>query len=150
MRVASTYGFGVNPEEQAWEKMVAWAKPKGLLEDITAHPIFGLNNPYPSPATQRYGYEFWIKVGPGVEPDSEVRIGEFLGGPYAVTRCDVQGHPEKNIPSRWKSLLDWCKSNHHPLGHHPALEKFLTSPGDPGKLVLDLCCPIILQTLNDR
>jgi hypothetical protein len=29
MRVASVYGFGESPELQAWEKLIAWAGPKG-------------------------------------------------------------------------------------------------------------------------
>jgi len=143
MRVASTYGFGNNPEEEAWKRMVAWAGPKGFLDDPAVHPIFGLNNPYPTPENPRYGYEFWIKVSPDVEPDGDVRIGEFLGGSYAVTRCEARGEPEKNIPSRWRALADWCREHHHALGSHQALEGFLTSPGDPAGLVMDLYCPII-------
>ena len=69
MRVASTYGFGEHPEDQAWQILAEWAKPKGLLDDIDAHPIFGFNNPYPTPDNPKYGYEFWIKVGPAVEPE---------------------------------------------------------------------------------
>ncbi|MGA9118237.1 MAG: GyrI-like domain-containing protein [Bacteroidota bacterium] len=143
MRVASTYGFGVNPEEKAWQNLVEWATPKGLLEDLAAHPIFGFNNPYPVQGNPKYGYEFWIKVGPEIEPDDGVRIEEFLGGLYAVARCEVRGHPEENIPEGWRSLVDWCKNNHHALGHHHALEKFLSSPADVNRLILDLCCPII-------
>lgn len=143
MRVASTHGFGANPEEVAWRKLVEWATPKGLLRDLTTHPIFGFNNPYPTPDNPRYGYEFWIKVGPETEPEGEVRIGEFLGGLYAVARCEANGHPEKNIPSGWQNLAEWCRNNNHPLGHHHALEKFLTSPADPSQLILELCCPII-------
>lgn len=141
MRVASAYGFGANPEEIAWRKLAAWAKPKGLLDDIDAHPIFGFNNPYPTPDNPRYGYELWIRVGPEIEPEGEIRIGEFFGGMYAVTRCEVRGHPEA-IPSGWQSFADWCRQNDHPLGTHHALEKFLTHPDDLNQLVLDLFCPI--------
>lgn len=143
MRVASTYGFGDHPEDQAWQKMVDWATPRGFLEDIVAHPIFGFNNPYPTPDNPRYGYEFLMKVGQEVEPEGEVRIEEFFGGTYAVTRCEVQGNPAENVPSAWKSLADWCRTNNHPLGNHHALERFLNSPANIQELVLDLYCPII-------
>jgi DNA gyrase inhibitor GyrI len=141
MRVASAYGYGENPEEIAWRKLAQWAKPKGFLDDITAHPIFGFNNPYPTPANSRHGYEFWIKVGADVEPEGEIRIGEFFGGMYAVSRCRVQGHPE-NIPAAWKSLGEWCSNSGHTLGTHHALERFLSSPENFSNLELDLCCPI--------
>ena len=45
MRVANAYGFGVDPEALAWEKLVEWASPRGFLDDMATHPIFGFNNP---------------------------------------------------------------------------------------------------------
>jgi len=143
MRVASAYGFGVNPEQLAWQMLTGWAKPKGLLDDLDAHPIFGFNNPYPLPGNPKYGYEFWIKVGAEVEPEGQIRITEFLGGLYAVTRCEVQGHPETNVPAGWKNLAEWCKSNHHVFGSHHALERCLSDPEDQEHLVLNLYCPIV-------
>ena len=143
MRVASAYGFGVNPEEQAWQKMVAWAKPKGLLEDITAHPLFGFNNPNPSAGVPGYGYEFWIRVGPEAEPEGDVRIVEFMGGTYACARCEVQGDPGAKIPATWKSLIEWCKMNRYRFACHQAVERFLSSPDDIGNLAIEICCPII-------
>ena len=141
MRVATAYGFGANPEELAWRSLVAWAGPKCFLDDLEAHPIFGLNNPYPGSGNPKYGYEFWIKVDPEVEPEGLIRIEEFFGGPYAVTRCEVKGEPDR-IPKTWQKLSNWCKDNHHTPGHHPALERFLSSPGDLEHLVMDLYCPL--------
>ncbi len=142
MRVASSYGFGDNPEQTSWKKMVEWAKPKGLLNDLVNHPIFGFNNPYPTPESPRYGYEFWIKVDSGVEPEGDIRIVEFFGGTYVVARCQALGNPGKNIPESWQCLAKWCKDNNRQAGRQPALEKFLTSPDDPMNLVMDLYCPI--------
>ncbi|MDD1750520.1 MAG: GyrI-like domain-containing protein [Methanothrix sp.] len=143
MRVASAYGFGEQPELTAWENLKQWAKPKGLLEDLEAHPIFGFNNPYPTRNTPKYGYVYWIKVGPDVEPEGNVRIEEFFGGTYAVQRCEVLGDPGRTVPSGWQSLAEWCKKNDHALAKHPALEQFLCPPDDLDHLVLLLHCPIL-------
>jgi hypothetical protein len=118
MRVASAYGFGVNPEAMAWEKLVEQASPL-------------------------YGYEFWMKVDVDIQPEGDIRIGEFLGGMYAVTRCEVQGDPEKTVPVGWHQLAEWCKENGHRLGSRHALERFHSRPDDLSGLVLDLYCPII-------
>ena len=141
MRVATAYGFGENPEQLAWQALVAWAKPRCLLDDQADHPIFGMNNPYPGPDNPKYGYEFWIRVGPDVEPEGSIRIEEFFGGLYAVTRCEVKGHPE-HIPETWQKLAEWCKENQRPLARHPALEEFLSTPDNLDALVLNLYCPI--------
>lgn len=145
MRVASAYGFGDNPEEQAWQKLVAWAGPRGFLKNLTVNPVFGFNNPYPTQSHPRYGYEFWMKVSPEIEPAGDVRIVEFMGGTYAVTRCDTEGHPEKTVPARWQLLAAWCRESHRTLGRQPALEKFLTMPDDLKHLVIDLYCPLADQ-----
>ena len=78
MTVASSRAFSESPEPQAWEQLRAWAEPKGLLDDVEKHPVFGFNNPSPSPGSKEYGYEFWIGVGPDIEPEGEIEAKEFF------------------------------------------------------------------------
>ncbi len=123
MRVASVHGFGTSPEDQGWEKLVAWARPRGF--DLKEHRIFGFNNPDPTPASPNYGYEFWITVGPKVEPEGEVEIKNFAGGLYAVARCQVQGQPYDSIPTAWKQLVLWREQSPYKMGTHQWLEEHL-------------------------
>jgi effector-binding domain-containing protein len=143
MRMASAYGFGDSPEEQAWQRISAWAAPRGFLDDKSGHPVFGFNNPNPSAASAGYGYEVWMKVDADVEPSGDIRIIEFMGGTYAVTRCRAAGDPQKNIPAAWKALAAWCKTNQHRFGHHQPLESVVSGQDNPAELVLDLYCPIV-------
>jgi DNA gyrase inhibitor GyrI len=50
MRVASVRVVSEHPEAEAWERLKAWAEPQGLLQNPQQHPVFGFNNPNPSPA----------------------------------------------------------------------------------------------------
>jgi DNA gyrase inhibitor GyrI len=143
MRVASIYSFGVNPEEEVWEKLSSWAEPRGLLKDIRKNPIFGFTNPSLANEKAQYGYELWIKVDSSIEPEGEIRIVEFNGGPYAVARCHVMGNPAVSIPAAWMNLMAWCKVNNHPLGYHQMLEKFINPDSDLNSLILDLYCPVL-------
>ncbi len=143
MRVASFYAFGESPETAVWDKLAAWAEPKGLLANIEAHPIIGFDNPSPTPASPKYGYELWIKIGTNVEPEGEMRVVEFCGGIYAVTRCPVLGDPFHTIPAAWQQLGEWCKKNNLKYGYHQALEQYLTRADNLDSLVLDLYCPIV-------
>jgi DNA gyrase inhibitor GyrI len=142
MRVASVYGFGKSPEEEAWKKLEAWAKPKGLLEDPKRHRIFGFNNPDPSPGSPNYGYEFWIEVGSEVEPEGEVRVQAFAGGLYAVTRCEVRGDPYESIPQTWKRLVTWLEDSKYKHAHHQWLEEHIQVDAPEVEFVLDLYLPI--------
>lgn len=141
LRVVSVYGFGASPEKQAWEKLVAWAGPKGLLGGAGQSRIFGFNNPNPSPGSPNYGYEFWIAVGSDVEPEGDVRVQEFSGGLYAVTRCKGV----ETIAETWKQLVQWLVSSKYKHASHQWLEEHLgpaDEPLDESELLLDLYAPI--------
>jgi DNA gyrase inhibitor GyrI len=139
MRVASVLGFGPSPEMVAWQKLAAWAGPRGLLAEPDRPRIFGFNNPSPSPASPNYGYEFWIAVDPDIQADGEVSIKQFDGGLYAVARC--QG--VDIITETWKQLVAWLAASPYRQAHHQWLEEHLTATDvAPGELILDLHAPI--------
>lgn len=139
MRVASVHGYSATPEHDAWEKLIAWAEPRGLLEGRASFRIFGFNNPDPSPGSPNYGYEFWLTVGPEVEGEGEAQIKSFSGGRYAVTRC--VGIPQ--IGEIWKRLNTWLEDSSYRHGRHQWLEESLSPVGTPEtELVMDLYMPI--------
>jgi DNA-binding HxlR family transcriptional regulator/DNA gyrase inhibitor GyrI len=148
MRVASSQVISETPEHDAWEKMRAWAEPKGLLEDIEKHPVFGFNNPDPSPGQKEYGYEFWIKVGSDIESEGEIKIKKFEGGLYAVTTCNLKEELESEFFKKegflesWKKIVDWVQSSEYEMGEHQCLEKAHDPEASDEELVLDLYCPI--------
>ena len=148
MRVASVQVISATPENDAWEKMRAWAEPKGFLEDLEKHPVFGFNNPNPSPDRKGYGYEFWIRVEPHVEAEGDIKIKEVEGGVYAVTTCRLKEELESELFQKegylesWKKLVDWVKSSKYKYGKHQGLEKAQDPNASEEGLVLDLYCPI--------
>jgi AraC family transcriptional regulator len=143
MRVASVYGFGKEPEKAAHARLQAWAGPKGYLDDLEHHRIFGFNNPNPSPSSPNYGYEIWTTVGPEIESEEGVRILDFAGGLYAVTRVLERGDLYKTIPATWKRLLMWGEDSKYRFGSHQWLEEHLRTENTPaGEWTLDLYMPI--------
>lgn len=141
MRVASAYGFGESPEEEAWDKLLAWAREKGLLDDLQAVRFFGFNNPNPSPGSPNYGYEQWITVGAEMEAEGEIQIKDIEGGLYAVTRCTLNG-----IGKAWNELARWREDSSYKSACHQWLEEGLTppvgAPQDWDEVILDLYLPI--------
>ena len=148
MRVASVHTYGESPEREAWRKMEAWAGPIGLLEDLAKHPVFGFNNPHPSPDRSEYGYEFWIAINPETEAGPGIELKQFEGGSYAVTSCRLleEVHSEffqrEGYLESWQKLFDWAEGKQYKRGSHQSLEK----PHDPrapeAELVLELFLPI--------
>jgi DNA-binding HxlR family transcriptional regulator/DNA gyrase inhibitor GyrI len=148
MRVASARVISKTPEKDAWDKMRTWAEPKGLLDDLTQHPVFGFNNPNPSPGRTEYGYEFWVRVGPDAEPEGDIQIKDFKGGLYAVTTCKLKEELQSEFFQKegylesWKKLVDWVKSSKYTYGAHQCLEKAHDPGASEDELVLDLYCPL--------
>jgi DNA gyrase inhibitor GyrI len=143
MRLISAWGFGPSPEEEAWNKLRAWAEPRGLMEDLEKNRTFGFNNPDPSPGSPNYGYELWIDAGPDVEPEGDLRVVGFDGGLYAVTLCEVPEGDFEVIGKTWKKLVAWREDSKYRCGAHQWLEKSVP-PGRPGlAFALDLYLPIV-------
>lgn len=148
MRVASVRAISETPEHDAWKKMRTWAEPKSLLEDIEKHPIFGFNNPDPSPDRKEYGYEFWIRVESDIESEGEIEIKNFEGGLYAVTTCNLKEELESEFFKKegylesWKKIVDWVKYSKYKFGKHQALEKAHDPGASDKELILDIYCPI--------
>lgn len=149
MHVASAQAIGDSPEDKAWNKMRAWAEPRGLLEDLEEHPVFGFDNPEPSPGQKEYGYEFWMKVGPEEEAEGDIKMKEFQGGLYAVTTCNLKEELESEFFKKngslesWKKIVEWVKSSKYTMGCHQCLERAHDPGGSVDELILDLYCPIV-------
>jgi AraC family transcriptional regulator len=143
MRVASFYAFSASPETEAWNKVVNWAKSHDSWQEAPIVRIFGFNNPDPSEGSPNYGYEFWLTIGPGVQPDDEIKIKEFSGGMYAMLRCDVTANPWDIIPTSWGKLVKWLESSYYKFGNHQWLEEhFSRSDSNDKGFILDLYLPI--------
>jgi DNA gyrase inhibitor GyrI len=137
MRVASVRVVSEHPETEAWERLKAWAEPRGLLKDPRQHPIFGFNHPNPSPDRKEYGYEFWIRVGPEAASGGAVEVKEIAGGRFAVTTH--RGYPS---PQVWKQLWDWVQSSRYQWRKTHELERIHDPLASEVEVNFDLYLPI--------
>ena len=142
MRVASFWGFGESPEREAWDRLLAWARPRGLLEDLATHRLFGFNNPSPSAGSPNYGYETWIVVDAGTEAEGGAKIVDFDGGLYAVTRCVVPKGQFDVIGVTWQRLVSWREDSRFKCAAHQWLEETVPMELPGTEFVLDLYLPI--------
>ena len=137
MRVACFRAVSGSPERDVWEKLKSWAEARGYLGNVAQHPIFGFNNPNPSPDRKEYGYEFWIRVPPDTEPDGDVEVKDFPGGLYAVTTHE--GLPN---PAVWMSLWNWVQSSSYGWRQTNELERARDPLAPDDQKVFDLYLPV--------
>lgn len=108
MRAAYTHALSDTPEEDAGKKIMGWAKPKGLLEKGSVARLFGRNT-YPTDNPEPHGYEFFLTVGPDIEPEGEIEIRGISGGLYAVLRFKDLNH----IGEAWSYLWKWIEESEY-------------------------------------
>jgi len=131
MAVASFPAYGPEPENEAWERLVAWARPLGLLAEPEKHRIFGFDTTGPSPASENRGYEFWIEVEPAFQHQADAKIKSFSGGKYAVYRIPKIGNPWETIPAAWQALVLWQEDSPYKMGKAQCLEQHLSYVDTP-------------------
>lgn len=139
MRVVSAYGFGAEPEGVAWEKLKVFGLEKGLFKEGVYPKTYGFNNPNPSQGSPNYGYEIWLPVAEGVEPDGNLRVVNFSGGLYAVTTFKGL----ENIGETWGKLVKWREGSKYKQAHHQWMEELTTEPdASPEEYVFTIYLPI--------
>ena len=138
LRIASVRAISENPETDAWEILVKWAKPKGFFDEKNDPLVFGFNNPSPSPGKSRYGYEFWLSIPEHIIPADEIELMDFSGGLYAATTH--KGFPN---PTIWKQLWDWVQaSSIYQWRKTHELERMRNPKASSENMVFDLYLPI--------
>lgn len=94
-----------NPEEDALNKILEYAKLSGLKNDCNSR-LFGRNF-YPTDQPEPHGYEYYLTTNNEIKSTDEVTIKTIPAGLYAVNR--VKGVFE--IPRGWKALLGMVESS---------------------------------------
>jgi AraC family transcriptional regulator len=140
MRVACSHAYGEAPELHALEQLLSWAEPWGLLEDHDLFPVFGFNYPPPSSDHREYGYECWIRIRPEDQPAGTIKIKEFTGGLFAMTKSALRG--EVNITEGWTFLWAWVRSSEYQWRQAPFLERFLNPTAPMVELEFELYLPV--------
>lgn len=123
MRVAVFHGFGREPEHEAIIKLLAWARPRGMVDGSRQRRIFGFNNPSPMAGSPNYGYEFWLELdeaeAAALEQSGEVEVKAFGGGIYAVSHC----RGAQALPEAWHELVTWCENSSYAMNWGQCLEE---------------------------
>lgn len=145
MRVVSFQAISESPENEAWAKLREWAEPKGYFDDLEKNPIYGFNNPNPSPGKKEYGYEFWLVVNPDFKSD-EVEVKDVPESFNVVTRCNVED-PARDITEAWKKILEWIKKHKIKFAGRCGIEKVIVPSHSGEGFILDIYIPVVEDSI---
>ena len=141
MRVAFIRHTGPYMEcKTAWDKLCAWAGPKGIFN---ANPkVIGIchDDPQVTPP-EKIRYDACLTVNEETEAEGEVGIQVIGGGKYAV--CLHKG-PYEGLEATYAEIMGkWLPQSGQELGENPSFVLYLNSPdAPPEELLTDLYIPL--------
>ena len=142
MRVAFIRHVGPYSEVGAtWERLMAWAAPRGLLGPEMTFLGICHDDPDVTPE-DKIRYDAGLVVDDGFEPEGEVGVQQIGGGEYAVT---THFGPYGKLGETYARLCgDWLPAHGRELRSAPAFEIYLNSPEntDPEDLLTDIHVPL--------
>ena len=129
LHVVAARGYGTEPEYEAWDSLLEFAKEEQLDPWDKTHRFFGFNNPGPSPERAAYGYEQWMTVDDRTTAAPPLEVKDAPGGRYASVRI----HGLDTIGDAWQYLVDWCDNHDLRIAtdREPCLEEVLTPIDQP-------------------
>ena len=142
MRVAFVRHVGPYHEVGAtWDKLCAWAGPRGLFGPHTVMLGVCHDDPEVTPA-DKIRYDACLSVNASVQGEGEVGIQEIEGGEYAVA---THHGPYEKLSESWGQLCgQWLPSSGYEPRSAPGFELYRNSPHNtaPEDLVTDLHLPL--------
>lgn len=128
---------------KAYEKLIKWAGPRGLLNFPKTKTITVYHDDPAITAIEQVRQSACITVETDVKVDGEIGKMKLDGGKYAVGHFEID---EKGFEKAWNTMCLWlAESGYQPRDGYP-YELYYNSPEEDVKrrFILDICIPVKL------
>jgi AraC family transcriptional regulator len=124
-----------------FERIFAWAEPRGLMSADMQYLSLMQDNPNLTPAAKQR-LEVALVVPAGTAPNGEIGVETLEGGIYATARVYVS---IEKYAAQWEAVVgDWLPGSGYQPDHRPALEFYLNNPDmdSERKYRVEICLPV--------
>ena len=128
---------------KAYEKLMKWAGPRGLLNFPQTKTITVYHDDPAITDIERVRQSACITVENDVKVDGEIGKIKLESGKYAVGRFEID---EKGFEKAWNTMCLWFTESGYQPGEGYSYELYYNSPDEDAKrrFILDICIPVIL------
>lgn len=123
----------------AFEELISWAAPKGLIGKETMYGVYWDNPEITSPEKCRS--DACISIPEGFETAAPVGCQTIGGGSYLVCNFEMKGD---DFHKAWEEAYQQLVDSNHEFDEKPCLERYHCNPEHhpEGKWVFDICLPV--------
>jgi AraC family transcriptional regulator len=124
-----------------WDRLLAWAGPRGLLGPRTQFLGIDHDNPHVTPP-DRLRYDACVTLDRPLAPEGEVGVQEVPGGEYAVV---THRGPYETLSETYARLYgDWLPRSGREPADTPSFQAYRNTPRDtaPDDLLTDVYVPL--------
>lgn len=128
---------------KAYEKLMKWAGPRGLLNFPKTKTITVYHDDPAITAIEQVRQSACITVETDVKVEGEIGKMKLEGGKYAVGHFEID---EKEFEKAWNTMCLWLtESGYQPRDGYP-YELYYNSPEEDARrrFILDICIPVKL------
>lgn len=132
--------FGVNEMGNAFERLMAWAGPKGLLnEDLKMATVY--HDSFKTTDADRVRMSVSMFLDTPVEPEGEIGSSDLPGGKTIVGRFEI-GMDE--FEKAWSGMFIWMNENGFSRSEQNPYEVYHNDYREhpEQKFILDICIPV--------
>ena len=127
--------------EPAWQKLCAWAGPRGLLGPKSTFIGICYDDPEVTPP-EKIRYDACVTVGDDVEVEGEIGDQTIEGGEYAI--FTHRGPLEKLLQTYQEIFGEWAPASGRVIKAGPSFEVYLNDPHTtpPEEIEVDIYVPL--------
>ncbi len=143
VRVAFARATGpyLTSTKEAWDKLAAWAAPRGLFVEDAQY--LGLSHDDPSlTPPDKLRYDACVSVGPEVAAEGDIGVTEIPGGEFAVY---LHKGPYEGLEMSYSQLYgQWLPASGRAAALRPPHEVYLNHPDStpPEELLTEIYVPL--------
>ncbi|MEO6904610.1 MAG: GyrI-like domain-containing protein [Bacteroidia bacterium] len=133
--------IGVKDLENTFERLIKWARPKGLLKSNEPNVVRIFHDSFKFTDEEKVRMSIGVILKNRISTDGEVGLTIIEGGKYVVGHFEIE---HKDFEKSWNSLFIWMnehgykKSDKHPYEMY--YNNFNNHPEK--KSIVDFCIPI--------
>jgi AraC family transcriptional regulator len=141
MKVAYTTHIGVNGVEKAFDRIIKWAMPKGLLNGKSNYIVRVFHDSFKVTDENKVRMSVGVVLNDETKAEGEIGLTTIGEGNYLTGRFEIVPH---EFEKSWNGLYIWMGENGFSKAAGNPFEIYHNNPEEhpQKKCIVDLCIPV--------